>query len=137
MSQKTKHVWPTLLEAGLAEDAEPKTDKLESPWYVKVLLAFSGWLAALPLQKVVVLHANHANEFDASVDAACARLREAGATLLNQSVLLNIPVGAPRTIVSVHKDAVIRRQGGTIVFTVIDGKAALKMFRAEIDNYGS
>ncbi|TAM29190.1 MAG: EF-P beta-lysylation protein EpmB [Rhodanobacter sp.] len=50
--------------------------------------AFTGWLAALPLQKVVVLHANHANEFDASVDAACARLREAGATLLNQSVLL-------------------------------------------------
>ena len=50
--------------------------------------AFAGWLAALPLQKVVVLHANHANEFDGSVDAACARLREAGATLLNQSVLL-------------------------------------------------
>jgi len=46
------------------------------------------WLAALPLQKVVVLHANHANEFDASVDRACAGLREAGATLLNQSVLL-------------------------------------------------
>lgn len=50
--------------------------------------AFVRWLAALPLQKVVVLHANHANEFDAAVDAACARLREAGATLLNQSVLL-------------------------------------------------
>lgn len=50
--------------------------------------AFLAWLAALPLQKVVVLHANHANEFDASVDAACARLRAAGATLLNQSVLL-------------------------------------------------
>lgn len=50
--------------------------------------AFADWLGALPLQKVVVLHANHANEFDASVDAACARLREAGATLLNQSVLL-------------------------------------------------
>jgi EF-P beta-lysylation protein EpmB len=49
---------------------------------------FSQWLAGLPLQKVVVLHANHANEFDASVDAACARLRDAGATLLNQSVLL-------------------------------------------------
>lgn len=49
---------------------------------------FSAWLADLPLQKVVVLHANHANEFDASVDAACARLRDAGATLLNQSVLL-------------------------------------------------
>ncbi len=50
--------------------------------------AFVAWLAALPLQKVVVLHANHANELDASVDAACARLREAGATVLNQSVLL-------------------------------------------------
>jgi EF-P beta-lysylation protein EpmB len=50
--------------------------------------AFIDWLAALPLQKVVVLHANHANEFDAAVDAACARLRSAGATLLNQSVLL-------------------------------------------------
>ena len=47
-----------------------------------------AWLAGLPLQKVVVLHANHANELDASVDAACAALREAGATLLNQSVLL-------------------------------------------------
>jgi EF-P beta-lysylation protein EpmB len=47
-----------------------------------------GWLHGLPLQKVVVLHANHANEFDAAVDAACARLRDAGATLLNQSVLL-------------------------------------------------
>lgn len=50
--------------------------------------AFVAWLAALPLQKVVVLHANHANEFDAGVDAACARLHAAGATLLNQSVLL-------------------------------------------------
>ncbi|HLI19065.1 MAG TPA: EF-P beta-lysylation protein EpmB [Rhodanobacteraceae bacterium] len=47
-----------------------------------------AWLAALPLQRVVVLHANHPNELDASVEAACARLREAGATLLNQSVLL-------------------------------------------------
>ncbi|RDI99981.1 EF-P beta-lysylation protein EpmB [Dyella solisilvae] len=50
--------------------------------------ALVDWLAALPLQKVVVLHANHANEFDANVDEACRRLRGAGATLLNQSVLL-------------------------------------------------
>jgi L-lysine 2,3-aminomutase len=47
-----------------------------------------AWLAALPLQKVVVLHANHANEFDAEVDAACAALRAAGCSLLNQAVLL-------------------------------------------------
>jgi len=51
--------------------------------------AFINWLDALPLQKVVVLHANHANEFDAGVDAACTRLRGAGVTLLNQSVLLH------------------------------------------------
>ena len=50
--------------------------------------AFLAWLDGLPLQKVVVLHANHAQEFDAGVDAACALLRRAGATLLNQSVLL-------------------------------------------------
>lgn len=50
--------------------------------------ALTAWLAALPLQRVLVLHANHPAELDASVGAACARLREAGATLLNQSVLL-------------------------------------------------
>ncbi|MBN8727615.1 MAG: EF-P beta-lysylation protein EpmB [Xanthomonadales bacterium] len=49
---------------------------------------FTGWLAALPLQKVVVLHANHANEIDPAVASACANLRDAGASLLNQSVLL-------------------------------------------------
>ncbi|HEY0197632.1 MAG TPA: EF-P beta-lysylation protein EpmB [Rhodanobacter sp.] len=47
-----------------------------------------AWLATLPLQKVVVLHANHANELDARVDVACSLLREAGCTVLNQSVLL-------------------------------------------------
>ncbi|MBS0381469.1 MAG: EF-P beta-lysylation protein EpmB [Proteobacteria bacterium] len=47
-----------------------------------------AWLANLPLQRVVVIHANHPDELDASVGAACARLRATGATLLNQSVLL-------------------------------------------------
>ena len=47
-----------------------------------------AWLASLPWPVTVVLHANHANEFDAEVDAACAGLRAAGATLLNQAVLL-------------------------------------------------
>jgi EF-P beta-lysylation protein EpmB len=46
------------------------------------------WLAALPWPVTVVVHANHGNEIDASVGAACARLREAGVTLLNQAVLL-------------------------------------------------
>jgi len=46
------------------------------------------WLRAIPLQLVVVIHANHPAEIDEAVVDACARLREAGATLLNQSVLL-------------------------------------------------
>jgi EF-P beta-lysylation protein EpmB len=46
------------------------------------------WLGALPWPTVFVLHSNHANEIDASVRAAMGRLRTAGATLLNQSVLL-------------------------------------------------
>jgi EF-P beta-lysylation protein EpmB len=46
------------------------------------------WVRSLPWPVTVVLHANHANEFDAEVDQVCARLREAGATLLNQAVLL-------------------------------------------------
>ena len=46
------------------------------------------WLARVPLQKVVVIHANHANEIDEQVRRACADLTAAGATLLNQSVLL-------------------------------------------------
>jgi EF-P beta-lysylation protein EpmB len=47
-----------------------------------------AWLRALPWPIVVVMHANHANEFDAGVDAAMADLRGTGATLLNQAVLL-------------------------------------------------
>jgi len=50
--------------------------------------ALLGWLAATRLQKVVVLHINHAKEIDQAVVDACARLKQAGATLLNQSVLL-------------------------------------------------
>jgi EF-P beta-lysylation protein EpmB len=49
---------------------------------------FLDWLHDLPWPVAVVIHANHANEFDAHVDAAMRRLRAAGATLLNQAVLL-------------------------------------------------
>jgi EF-P beta-lysylation protein EpmB len=47
-----------------------------------------AWLRRMPWPVAVVLHANHANEIDDSVVDACARLRDAGANLLNQSVLL-------------------------------------------------
>ena len=49
---------------------------------------FTAWLRRVPWPVVFVLHANHPNEIDDSVRAACARLREHGATLLNQTVLL-------------------------------------------------
>lgn len=80
------------LSRGLAE--LPHVTRLRIHTRLPVVLperiddAFIAWLAALPLHKVVVLHANHASELDARVDTACARLRDAGATLLNQSVLL-------------------------------------------------
>lgn len=50
--------------------------------------ALMDWLSATRLQKVVVLHINHANEIDEAVVNACRKLKAAGATLLNQSVLL-------------------------------------------------
>lgn len=50
--------------------------------------ALLDWLGKTRLQKVLVLHVNHANEIDDAVVAACARLKAAGVTLLNQSVLL-------------------------------------------------
>jgi EF-P beta-lysylation protein EpmB len=50
--------------------------------------ALVHWLTGLRWPCVIVLHCNHANEIDAAVRAASQRLRAAGATLLNQSVLL-------------------------------------------------
>lgn len=47
-----------------------------------------AWLSALPWPVTMVIHANHANEFDTTVDAALRRLRDAGVHLLNQAVLL-------------------------------------------------
>ena len=47
-----------------------------------------AWIGATRLKTVVVVHANHAQEIDASVASALARLKAAGVELLNQSVLL-------------------------------------------------
>ncbi len=46
------------------------------------------WLQGLRWPVTVVIHANHANEFNDDVDAALGRLRDAGCLLLNQAVLL-------------------------------------------------
>lgn len=45
-------------------------------------------LAATRLATTVVIHANHANELDTTVAEALDRLRQSGAILLNQAVLL-------------------------------------------------
>lgn len=50
--------------------------------------AFLRYFAAIAAQRVVVVHCNHANELDAPTTRALARLRDAGATVLNQAVLL-------------------------------------------------
>ncbi|MEZ5445770.1 MAG: EF-P beta-lysylation protein EpmB [Gammaproteobacteria bacterium] len=47
-----------------------------------------GWMGGTRLQKVVVIHANHANEIDGRVVEAVRRLQTVDVTLLNQAVLL-------------------------------------------------
>ncbi|APE04875.1 MAG: EF-P beta-lysylation protein EpmB [Alteromonas sp.] len=49
---------------------------------------FEDWFTALPLQTVLVLHANHEKEISFELEEALNRLRRKGVTLLNQSVLL-------------------------------------------------
>jgi EF-P beta-lysylation protein EpmB len=54
----------------------------------RVTTSLLDLLHATRLAPVVVLHANHANEFDAATGAAAASLHSVCAALLNQSVLL-------------------------------------------------
>jgi len=46
------------------------------------------WLQQLPWPVCIVLHCNHAQEIDIDFQNACNKLKQAGATLLNQAVLL-------------------------------------------------
>ena len=41
----------------------------------------------------------------------------------NQSATVHVPIGKSREAVSVHKDAVLNRRGGHMVFVITDGKA--------------
>ncbi len=47
-----------------------------------------SWLATERFATSVVIHSNHARELDTEVAAALSRLKQAGVTLLNQTVLL-------------------------------------------------
>jgi len=54
----------------------------------RVTGALCDWLRQAPVPVAVVLHVNHAREIDDRVRAALAALRDSGAMLLNQAVLL-------------------------------------------------
>jgi len=41
----------------------------------------------------------------------------------SQSVTVLVPIGTPRDVLTVHKDAILRRAGQTVVFVVAEGKA--------------
>jgi EF-P beta-lysylation protein EpmB len=89
----------TLPDAQLAELARelaaiPQLRRLRVHSRLPVVLperiddAFLGWFTGSRLAPVLVIHANHAREIGAPAAAAIARVRAAGATVLNQSVLL-------------------------------------------------
>lgn len=54
----------------------------------RITSEFVNWFTQSRLRPVLVLHINHANEIDQSLQAKLLQLRDAGVTLLNQSVLL-------------------------------------------------
>ncbi len=47
MSVDTKTIWATLSSANLVEGEQANNIEVNSPWYVKLLLALAGWFAAL------------------------------------------------------------------------------------------
>ncbi|MDC5821380.1 DUF4401 domain-containing protein [Vibrio europaeus] len=46
MKNQLEVLWDKLSQANLVEGKQPSSDKLDSPWYIKVILGFSGSLAA-------------------------------------------------------------------------------------------
>ena len=48
---------------------------------------------------------------------------------VQQSVILDLPIAASRQVVTVHKDAILPRQGATLVFVVESGTAQIRPVR--------
>ena len=78
--------------AELADIPHIKTLRFHSrvPVFIpqRINAAFLSWTKQLPVKKVMVIHANHANELDDEVGRRLNALGAAGFTLLNQTVLL-------------------------------------------------
>ena len=47
MKQQTDQIWTLLQQHEIVQGEQPEINAIDSPWYIKVLLAFSGWLAAI------------------------------------------------------------------------------------------
>jgi len=47
MNRQAEKLWVLLQDANLVKGEAPETPTIDSPWYVKIILAFSGWLAAV------------------------------------------------------------------------------------------
>lgn len=47
ISEKRAALWKELTEQGFVTGDVPEVHDIESPWYVRLLIGFSGWLAAL------------------------------------------------------------------------------------------
>lgn len=47
MITRQQEPWQTLLEADLVSGRTPESVALESPWYVRLMLGFAGWFAAI------------------------------------------------------------------------------------------
>jgi EF-P beta-lysylation protein EpmB len=54
----------------------------------RITAELCNWLSALPVPAILVTHCNHPNELDQETINNMQRLKEAGVTLLNQTVLL-------------------------------------------------
>ena len=106
------------------------------------------WLQALPWPLAVVLHANHPNELDDAVAAACAALREHGGQLLNQAVLLRGINDDARTLARLSERLFecgvlpyylhqLDRAAGTAHFEVGDdrARAIVEALRAKLPGY--
>ncbi len=101
----------------------------------RVDAALMSWLSRGRLQRVVVVHANHAQELDAEVARALHMMADAGATLLNQSVLLRGVNDSSDSIIALSKRLfdcrvmpyylhMLDKVEGTTHFEVADSDAA-------------
>lgn len=55
-----------------------------------------------------------------------AELGNSSPLAANQSITLQIPIGAPRMVISVHKDAILNRGGRRLVYLALDNKAVIR-----------